>query len=69
MVCANLHFDGIQYRNDIAKKGVPGKPPLRLGVLGSTRGTDLQAIIDAIQGGRLNATVEVVVSNKKMLTF
>ncbi len=60
-----LHFDGIQYRNDIAKKGVPGKPPLRLGVLGSTRGTDLQAIIDAIQGGRLNATVEVVVSNKK----
>ena len=54
-----------EFNNDIAKKGVPGKPPLRLGVLGSTRGTDLQAIIDAIQGGRLNATVEVVVSNKK----
>jgi formyltetrahydrofolate-dependent phosphoribosylglycinamide formyltransferase len=60
-----IQFNGIQYRNDIGKKGLPFKTPLRLGVLGSTRGTDLQAIINAIQGGRLNATVEVVVSNKK----
>lgn len=40
------------------------QPTVRLGVLGSTRGTDLQAIIDAIQQDRLNAVVTVVISNK-----
>lgn len=35
-----------------------------LAILGSTRGTDLQAIIDAIAGEQLDATIEVVVSNK-----
>lgn len=39
-------------------------PPLRLGVLGSTRGTDLQYIIDSIAKGYLRASIEVVVSNK-----
>ncbi len=38
---------------------------VKLGVLGSTKGTDLQAIIDAIAGGRLDASVEVVLSNRK----
>ncbi len=38
--------------------------PLRLIILGSTRGTDMQAIIDAIQTGILNARIEVVISNK-----
>jgi phosphoribosylglycinamide formyltransferase-1 len=38
---------------------------VKLGVLGSTKGTDLQAIIDAISGGRLDASVEVVLSNRK----
>ena len=36
---------------------------IKLGVLGSTKGTDLQAIIDAIDNGKLNATVEIVISN------
>jgi phosphoribosylglycinamide formyltransferase-1 len=36
---------------------------LRLGVLGSTKGTDLQAIIDSIDLKNLDATVEVVISN------
>ena len=36
---------------------------VRLGVLGSTKGTDLQAIIDAIEGRTLNASVEAVISN------
>lgn len=36
---------------------------IRLGVLGSTKGTDLQAIIDAIDSGLLDASVEVVISN------
>ena len=38
---------------------------MRLGVLGSTRGTDLQHILDAIQNNALDAKVVVVVSNKK----
>ena len=38
---------------------------IRLGVLGSTKGTDLVPIVGAIQKGRLNASVEVVVSNNK----
>ena len=39
--------------------------PIRLGVLGSTKGTDLQAIFDAIDQGKLNASIEVVISNRK----
>lgn len=38
---------------------------LRIAILGSTRGTDMQAIIDAIACGELNATVEIVVSDKQ----
>jgi phosphoribosylglycinamide formyltransferase-1 len=38
---------------------------LKLGVLASTRGTDLQAIIDAIEAGRLDAEIAVVISNKE----
>jgi phosphoribosylglycinamide formyltransferase-1 len=37
--------------------------PLRLGVLLSGSGTNLQALIDAIAAGRLHATIAVVVSN------
>ncbi len=36
---------------------------IKLGILGSTKGTDLQAIIDAINQKKLNASVEVVISN------
>ena len=36
---------------------------IRLGVLGSTKGTDLQAILDAIQNDELVAEVVVVISN------
>jgi phosphoribosylglycinamide formyltransferase-1 len=36
----------------------------RLGVLISGRGSNLQAIIDAIAQGRLDATIEVVISNR-----
>ena len=38
---------------------------LKLGVLGSTNGTDLQAILGAITSGDLNAEVSVVISNRK----
>lgn len=38
---------------------------IKLGILGSTKGTDLQAIIDVIDRGELDASVEVVISNRK----
>lgn len=38
---------------------------IRLGILGSTRGTDMQAIIDAISIGSLSANIAVVMSNKE----
>lgn len=40
-------------------------PKIKIGVLGSTRGTDLQAIIDEIEAGRLGAEIALVVSDKK----
>ena len=39
--------------------------PLKLGVLVSGRGSNLQAIIDSIRSGALQAEIAVVVSNKK----
>ena len=36
---------------------------IKLGVLGSTKGTDLQTIIDSINKKELNATIEVIISN------
>jgi phosphoribosylglycinamide formyltransferase 1 len=36
----------------------------KLVILGSTRGTDLQFIIDSISVGKLNAKIELVLSNK-----
>jgi phosphoribosylglycinamide formyltransferase 1 len=39
--------------------------PLRLGVLASGRGSNLQAILDAIDAGRCPARVTVVVSDRK----
>src|SRR5690349_8825752 len=35
-----------------------------LAILGSTRGTDMLAVIDAIEQKRLSATIEIVLSNK-----
>ena len=38
---------------------------INIGVLGSTNGTDLQAVIDAIDNKIINASIKVVISNKK----
>ena len=40
-----------------------GKAPLKLGVLVSGSGTNLQAIIDSIEAGTLNASICCVISN------
>jgi formyltetrahydrofolate-dependent phosphoribosylglycinamide formyltransferase len=57
-----VSFDGMHYRKDIAKRGLNKK--IRIGVLGSTRGSSLQPVIDAIAAKQLNAEIVVVVSNK-----
>ena len=38
---------------------------IKLGVIGSTNGTDLQAILNAIDQKIINASVSIVISNKK----
>ena len=37
---------------------------IKLGILASTRATDMQAVIDAISAKKLNAVISVVISNK-----
>lgn len=37
---------------------------IRLGILGSTRGSHLDAIVNAIRRGELSASIEIVISNK-----
>jgi phosphoribosylglycinamide formyltransferase 1 len=39
------------------------KPPLRLGVMGSGKGSNFQAIMEQIVKGRLNAEVRIVISD------
>jgi phosphoribosylglycinamide formyltransferase-1 len=43
----------------------PAEAPLRLGVLASGRGSNLQSILEAIEHGVLSARVAAVISNKK----
>ena len=53
-----ISFEGKHARTDIAHRG--SSAPIRLGVLGSTRGTALQAVIDAIESGKLNARITLI---------
>ena len=55
-------YEGIHYRKDIASRGTSA--PLLIGVLGSTRGTALQPVIDAIEANKLSAKIVLIVSNK-----
>ena len=38
---------------------------LNIGILASTRATDMQAVIDAISSGKINARISVVISDKQ----
>lgn len=58
-----IQFEGMHYRCDIGSY-FANNTPARLAVLGSTRGTDMQAIIDAIASKDLNAEIKLVLSNK-----
>uniref|UniRef100_A0AAV1UM20 Trifunctional purine biosynthetic protein adenosine-3 n=1 Tax=Peronospora matthiolae TaxID=2874970 RepID=A0AAV1UM20_9STRA len=62
---SKVHFEGAQYRSDIGLKGLlHGAKKLKLAVLGSTRGSSMQPIIDAISAGELDASIDIVVSDK-----
>ena len=41
------------------------KQVLKMGILASTKGSDMQAIIEEIDAGRLDAEISVVISNKE----
>ena len=41
------------------------KPAVKIAVLGSTRGSSLQPVIDAIEAGELNAAIVAVISNRR----
>jgi len=59
----SIHFEGMNYRCDIGSFFVKNSP-VRLAVLGSTRGSDMQAIIHAISRRELKAEIRLVLSNK-----
>lgn len=53
----------MHYRTDIGKKALQKK--LRIGVMGSTRGTALTPVIEACATGALDAEIVAVISNRK----
>ncbi|MFA7590414.1 MAG: phosphoribosylamine--glycine ligase [Sphaerochaetaceae bacterium] len=64
----------LRYRTDIASKEALGsrieqmkqlRRPLRVGVMGSTRGTDLRYVLEMIEAGRLHASIELVFSDRE----
>ena len=61
-----IGFDGMHYRRDIGWRGITA--PTRVGILGSTRGTDVSALVAALNtpGGAIYGKAELVVcvSNK-----
>ncbi len=52
----------MHYRTDIGRKAIQKK--LRIGVLGSTRGTALIPVMEACASGRVHAEIVAVLSNK-----
>ena len=60
---SKVAFDGMQFRKDIGHRALDAR--VRVGVIGSTRGSSLQPVIDAIEGGILNAQIVVCISNKE----
>lgn len=61
-ICNQINFCNKYYRKDIGDKY---QRQTRIIVLGSTRGTDLQYIIDKINIGCLNAKICMVISDKQ----
>mmetsp|Transcript_22321 Transcript_22321/g.49385 ORF Transcript_22321/g.49385 Transcript_22321/m.49385 type:complete len:262 (+) Transcript_22321:1200-1985(+) len=54
--------DGLHCRRDIGKNAI--KRPLSIALVGSTRGSSSQTVIDSIKEGTLDARIVAVLSNK-----
>lgn len=55
--------EGLHYRRDIGHRAL--NRATRVALVGSTRGSSSQHTIDEIKAGTLNATIVIVISNKK----
>ena len=62
MLCNNIQIRGRSCRRSF---GPDQHRPLKLAVLGSTQGTDLATLLQAIDQGRLWATVGLVISDRR----
>ncbi|EWM26614.1 trifunctional purine biosynthetic protein adenosine-3 [Nannochloropsis gaditana] len=61
-----IRMDPCHYRTDIGQRALRGPCPLRVGVLGSTRGSALQMVLEAMEADELvGARVVLVLSNKE----
>lgn len=60
---ALVKFSPCHFRTDIGHRARTA--PLVIGVLASGRGTALQAVIDAVEAGEVNARLALVVTNRK----
>ncbi|MFH1790048.1 MAG: bifunctional phosphoribosylaminoimidazolecarboxamide formyltransferase/IMP cyclohydrolase [bacterium] len=68
----NLIKGPLYHRSDIGKKYIKNRKQtnikqnaIKLAILGSTNGTDMEAIVRAINKHELNAEISIVISNKK----
>lgn len=53
---------GLHFRRDIGRRAM--ERPVRIAIVGSTRGSSSQATFEAIKAGKLNASIVVAASNK-----
>lgn len=58
-----VKFTPCHFRKDIGHRARTA--PLKIGVLASGRGTALQAVIDAAEAGEVNASVVLILTNRK----
>lgn len=69
----NIEYNGIYYRRDIGFSYIKKmdkfydnkSKPLKIAILGSSKGSSIQLLTDEIREKRCNATIEVIISNKK----
>ena len=67
-----IKYDNIFYRRDIGysymkykNTNVNERKKIRIGILGSTRGTSCKRLIEETLSGNISATIEVIISNEK----
>ena len=61
-----IEYDSIFYRRDIGCNEMTCKMgrKLKIAIMGSTKGTSCQSLIEEIKHGNLNASIEVIITNK-----